>query len=87
MLLQQDVISELDRLKEKEEEVLALEKQIRHHHKKLDPHEALTSLPGLQHVLASGIRSCIGDIDRFNSVTKHRGYELHSKGRATLNFP
>jgi transposase len=74
VLLQQEMEGELDRLECEEQEVLQLEQQIRHHQRQLDPQGALISLPGISHILAAGIRSCIGNIDRFDSVTKHRGF-------------
>jgi transposase len=73
-LIQQEMAGELHRLEREEQEVFNIEKQIEHHHTKLDPHGSLISLPGIRHIIGSGIRTVVGDIDRFDSVTKHRGF-------------
>ena len=73
-LLQEDMHWELDQLEREEQRVLDLEKQLKVCNQKLDPQEAFLSLPGVQHVIAAGMRSCIGDIDRFKSLTNHRGF-------------
>jgi len=73
-LLQADMQWELDPLKREEQRLLQLENQIKACNQKLDPQDAFLSLPGVQHLLAGGIRACIGDIDRFGSLTQHRGF-------------
>lgn len=72
--LQEEMNWEIDTLQRDEERLLKLEKQIEQINKKLDPSDSFISLPGIRHILAGGIRSCVGDIDRFPSVTKHRGF-------------
>ena len=73
-LLQADMQWEIDQLEREEQRLLHLENQIKTCNQKLDPQDAFLSLPGVQHILAGGIRACIGDIDRFSSLTKHRGF-------------
>jgi transposase len=73
-ILKDEINWELDQLEREEERRLLLERQIKELDKKLDPTDALISLPGIQHVLAAGIRTCVGDIDRFESLNKHRGF-------------
>ncbi|NKB65939.1 MAG: transposase [Candidatus Latescibacteria bacterium] len=73
-LLQEDMNWELDQLEREEQRVLHLENQLKACNKILDPQDAFLSLPGIQHITAAGIRACIGNIDRFNSLTKHRGF-------------
>lgn len=72
--LQQAINRELDMLESEEKSVKELDQQISSIDKELDPQRVLPSLPGISDILAAGIRSVMGDIDRFNSVTKHRGY-------------
>lgn len=72
--LQDEMNWELDRLECDEQRLFNLEKQIEKINQKLDPSDSFISMPGVRHTLAGGIRSCIGDIDRFNNVTKHRGF-------------
>lgn len=72
--LQDEMIWELDSLERDEKHLLTLEKQIKKINQKLDPSDSFISLPGVRHILAGSIRSCIGDIDRFDSLTKHRGF-------------
>ena len=74
LCLQDEMNWELDTLERDEQRLLHLEKQIKKINQKLDPSDSLTSLPGVRHITAAGIRSCIGDIDRFDNVTKHRGF-------------
>jgi len=71
--LQDEMNWELDQRESEEARLRVLEAQIKKLDTKLDPQGALTSLPGIQHILAAGIRTCIGDIDRFDSLTKHKG--------------
>jgi transposase len=73
-ILRDEINWELDQLEREEKRRHLLEQQIKELHKKLDPTDALISLPGIQHVLAAGIRTCVGDIDRFESLNKHRGF-------------
>ena len=73
-ILQDDMNWELDQLEREEKRALLLENKIRDCNHKLDPQDAMLSLPGIQHITAAGIRACIGDISRFNSLTKHRGF-------------
>ena len=72
--LQEEMNWELNQLETEETRLKTLEAQIKTLDTKLDPQGALTSLPGIQHILAAGIRTCIGDIDRFDNLTKHKGY-------------
>jgi transposase len=72
--LQEEMNWELDRLESDEQRLLNLEKQIEKINQKLDPSDSFISIPGVRHILAGSIRSCIGDIDRFNTLTKHRGF-------------
>jgi len=72
--LQEEMNWEIDTLERDETRLLNLEKQIEKINQKLDPSDSFISLPGIRHILAGGIRSCIGDIDRFPSLTKHRGF-------------
>lgn len=72
--LQEEMNWELDGLEQDEQRLLNLEKQIEKINQKLDPSDCLISIPGVRHILAGSIRSCIGDIDRFNTLTKHRGF-------------
>jgi len=73
-LLQDDMNWELDQLEREEQRILHLENQLKACNQTLDPQDAFLSLPGIQHITAAGIRACIGDINRFNSLTKHRGF-------------
>lgn len=72
--LQEEINWEIDTLDREEERLHKLEKQIKKINQKLDPSDSFISLPGIRHILAGGIRSCIGDIDRFSCLTKHRGF-------------
>lgn len=72
--LQEEMNWELGQLENEETRLRTLEAKIKELNPKLDPQGALTSLPGIQHILAAGIRTCIGDIDRFDSLTKPKGY-------------
>ena len=73
-LLQEDMNWELDQLEQEEQRILQLENQLKTCNQTLDPQDVMLSLPGVQHITAAGIRACIGDINRFNSLTKHRGF-------------
>lgn len=73
-LAQDDINWELDQLEREEQRVRHLEKQIQACNQQLDPQDVLLSLPGVQHLTAAGIRSCIGDIDRFDNLTQHKGF-------------
>ena len=73
-LLQEEMNWELDQLEGEEIPLRELNKRIETCNQKLDPHDCMISLPGIQHILAAGIQSCVGDIDRFDSLTKHRGF-------------
>lgn len=82
--LQDEMIWELDCLEREEQRLRKLEKHIENINQKLDPSQSFVSLPGIRHILAGGIRSCIGDIDRFDSLTKHRGFAgLYPTSRST----
>lgn len=72
--LQDEMNWEIDQLECLEKRLLNLEKQIEKINQKLDPSDSFISMPGVRHILAGSIRSCIGDIDRFDNVTKHRGF-------------
>ena len=72
--LQDELNWELDQLEREEQRRDLLEKQIEKINTKLDPTDSLISLPGIRHILAAGIRTCVGDIDRFESLNKHRGF-------------
>jgi transposase len=72
--LQQAVNRELDTLEAEERIVAKLDQQISLLNKELDPQRVLPSLPGIGDISAAGIRCCIGNIDRFDSITKHRSY-------------
>ena len=73
-LLQEEMNWEIDQLEQEEQRILSLENQLKQCNQKLDPQDAFLSLPGVQHITAAGIRACIGDISRFNSLTNHRGF-------------
>jgi transposase len=73
-LFQREMNSELDQLEAEEQRIRTLEAQIPTLNKRLDPHDAVLSLPGIGHVLAAGIRTCIVDIDRFTNLTDHKGF-------------
>lgn len=73
-ILQDEINWELDQLEREEERRGLLELQIKKLNRKLDPTDSLISLPGIQHILAAGIRSCVGDIDRFETLNKHKGF-------------
>ena len=72
--LQKSICFELDMLEIEEKAILKLDKKIQPVDTELDPQRVLPSLAGVGDILAAGIRSVIGDIDRFDSITKHRGY-------------
>ena len=74
VLLQEEMVSELAQLERDEITLKQLEKQIEHLNKKLDPSDALISMPGVRHILAGGIRASVGNISRFPSLTSHRGF-------------
>ncbi len=65
-LLQKEMNWELEQLEGEETKLRELNKRIQTCNQKLDPHDCMISLPGIQ--------SCVGDIDRFGSLTKHRGF-------------
>jgi len=73
-ILQDELNWELDQLEREEERRNLLGKQIKKINTKLDPTDSLISLPGIQHILAAGVRTCVGDIDRFESLNKHKGF-------------
>jgi len=73
-LLQEQMNWELDQLEWEETRKKDLEAQIRKLNKKLDPQGSVISLPGIADIIGAGVRACIGDIDRFDSLNKHRGY-------------
>lgn len=73
-ILQDELNWELDQLEREEQRRDLLEHEIKKLNRKLDPTDSLISLPGVQHILAAGIRTCVGDIDRFDTLTKHRGF-------------
>ena len=72
--LQEEMNWELDQLEREEQRIHTLETEITRLNKKLDPYDVGISLPGIGHVLVAGIRTCIVDIDRFDSLTKHKGF-------------
>ncbi len=72
--VQEDMTWEMDSLERDESHLLTLETKIKQINQKLDPSDSFISMPGVRHILAGSIRSCIGDIDRFPSLTKHRGF-------------
>jgi len=72
--LQKSICFELNMLEIEEKAILKLNKKIQSVDTELDPQRVLPSLAGIGDILAAGIRSVIGDIDRFDSITKHRGY-------------
>ena len=73
-LLQEEMIQELEQLERDEALLKRVEKQVEAYQKELDPHGSFVSLPGIRHILGGGIQSVLGDIDRFASLTDHRGY-------------
>jgi transposase len=82
--LQDEMGWELDQLEREEERLHTLESQIKKLNTKLDSQRSINSLPGIADILAAGIQSCVGDIDRFDSLEKHRGYAgLYPSSRAT----
>lgn len=72
--LQKSICFELNMLEKEEKTVSKLDKKIQLVDIELDPQRVLPSLAGIGDILAAGIRSVIGDIDRFENITKHRGY-------------
>lgn len=72
--LQDEMNWELDQLEREEDRLHTLEAQIKKLNTKLDPQGSINSLPGIADILAAGIQACVGDIDRFDSLDKHRGY-------------
>jgi transposase len=73
-ILQEEMNWELEQLEREEDRVHHLEAQIKKLNKQLDPCNALVSLPGIGQILAAGIRTCVGDIGRFDCLNKHRGF-------------
>ena len=73
-ILQDELNWELDQLEREEQRRHLLELQIKKLNRKLDPTDSLISLPGIRHILAAGIRTCVGDIDRFETLNKHKGF-------------
>lgn len=73
-MLQDEMVTELQRLQQDEKLVRDLEKRIAGLNQQLDPGDSLISLPGIRHILAGGVRSSVGHIDRFKSLTDHRGF-------------
>jgi transposase len=73
-ILQEEMNWELDQLEREADRVHHLETQIKKLNKRLDPCDALISLPGIGQILAAGIRTCVGDIGRFDCLNKHRGF-------------
>lgn len=73
-ILQDELNWELDQLEREEERRDLLELQMKKLNRELDPTDSLISLPGIQHILAAGIRTCVGDIDRFETLNKHKGF-------------
>jgi transposase len=73
-LLQEEMNWELDQREGEEQRLRHLEQQITHLNQQLDPQGVLLSLPGVHHLLAAGIRTCVGTIDRFSTLTQHRGF-------------
>ena len=73
-LLQEEMNWELDQLEREEQRLRHLEQQIIQLNQQLDPHQVLISLPGVHHLLAAGIRTCVGHLDRFSTLTQHRGF-------------
>ena len=86
---------ELHSLALEHKRIKALEKQIAKIYNTLDPHQSLISLPGVADILAASIFVCVGDILRFPSVKKHRGFAAlystkhdtgdHTKGHGSLS--
>ena len=72
--LQEEINWELDQLEREEQRQAVLEREIAKINKALDPSDSFISLPGIAHIIGAGIRTCIGDIDRFAGITDHRGY-------------
>ncbi|MEA3408937.1 MAG: IS110 family transposase [Candidatus Eisenbacteria bacterium] len=73
-ILQDELNWELDQLEREEQRRHLLELHIKKLNRKIDPTDSLISLPGIRHILAAGIRTCVGDIDRFESLNKHKGF-------------
>jgi transposase len=72
--LQEEMTWELDCLALEHKRIKALEKQIAKIYNTLDPHKSLISLPGIADILAASIWTSVGDIERFPSIKKHRGF-------------
>ncbi len=72
--LEKSICFELNMLEIEEKAVSKLAKKIKLVDTALDPQRILPSLAGVGDILDAGIRSVVGDIDRFDSITKHRGY-------------
>ncbi len=72
--LQDEMTWEREMLEHEQTRIKHLEKQINEIYAGIDPHQVLASLPGIADILAASIFSCTGDIDRFPSVCKHRGF-------------
>ncbi|MFH1690463.1 MAG: IS110 family transposase [Candidatus Eisenbacteria bacterium] len=73
-ILKDDINWELDQLEREEQRRDLLAHEIKDLNKRLDPHDSLISLPGIRHILAAGIRTCVGDIDRFETLNQHKGF-------------
>lgn len=72
--VQKSICFELDMLEIEEKAVSKLDEKTKSVDTELDPQRLSPSLAGIANILAASIRSVIGDIDRFDSITKHRGY-------------
>ena len=73
-ILRDEINWELDQLERDEKRRRLLEHDTERLNRKLDPTDSLISLPGIQHVLAAGVRTCVGDIDRLENLNKHKGF-------------
>lgn len=72
--LQDEMTWELDMLEAEQIRIKHLKKQITQIYETIDPQKMLTSLPGIAQTLAASIFCCTGDIERFPSLCKHRGF-------------
>jgi hypothetical protein len=71
--LQDEIPGALDHLEREEDRRHRLDAQITPLTATLAPQGWLPSLPGRGDLLTAGIRPCLGDIDRFDSLANHKG--------------
>lgn len=79
-------------------QVARLEQHITVLHERLHPDDVLLSVPGVGHVVASVVRACVGQLDRFANLAAFRAYtglvpredssgQVHRRGRISRAGP